>query len=67
MRSANELADFMHYDLDEDGSGGLDTDSKDEHDGVVVERRQKIRHYLKPIEKVSNKKFEVFNILRAYT
>jgi len=57
----------MHYDLDEDGSGGLDTDSKDEHDGVVVERRQKIRHYLKPIEKVSNKKFEVFNILRAYT
>nr|CAB3267280.1 short transient receptor potential channel 4-like [Phallusia mammillata] len=56
VRSASELADLMQYDLDDDVQ---DSDSEDlnEDDHVTSERRQKSKHYLKPIEKAV--KFEM--------
>lgn len=50
MRSASELADLMRYDLDED------PDKKDdpgETDRIILHGREKIKNYLKPIEKAS--------------
>ena len=48
VRSASELADFMRYDL-EDDEVAKENKSVEAN---AVEKRQKLRNYLKPIEKV---------------
>nr|XP_018669083.1 short transient receptor potential channel 4-like isoform X2 [Ciona intestinalis] len=51
VRSANELADLMRYDLDDDMDDVSELDDPGESDRITPERRQKIRNYLKPIKK----------------
>lgn len=54
VRSANELADFMRYDLEDDDSADL-IDEVSADDGTITpEKKQKLKYYLKPIEKVGD-------------
>ncbi|XP_076822128.1 short transient receptor potential channel 5-like isoform X3 [Clavelina lepadiformis] len=50
VRSANELADLMCYDL-EDDEGSLAVVNADDANSLEPLQRQKTKHYLKPIEK----------------
>ena len=49
VRSASELADFMRYDLEDDEVAPIEDRV---NDSMTTESRQKLKNYLKPIEKV---------------
>nr|XP_039252029.1 short transient receptor potential channel 4-like isoform X1 [Styela clava] len=57
VRSASELADLMRYDLDADPD---EDDDPGETDRVIIRKREKMRNYLKPIEKAIKYKMKDF-------